>query len=173
MKNLKDNILEKLIINKNSKIKNHSIKSIDKFVEKYQLKDISTTNNVRFGKYRYEFTVDNDVVSEAIKFNIFDRWDSGLYQDQEKFTKEIIQFGKDNLHWSSDISIDIYISDKNEYKYTSHLCIYETEKNIDLIKISYRFDYDRLDIIVKDDDMREEYENWMIQILEYIINKED
>ena len=171
MNKLKEYIQEKLVINKNSKIKNYSTKSINEFVEKYHLKDISTTNNVRFGKYRYEFTVDNDVVSEAIKFNIFDRWDSGSYQDQKKFTEEIEQFGTNNFHWS-DVSVDIFISDKNSYTYTSYLCIYETEKNTDLIKISYRSDYDRLDIIVKDDDMREEYESWMIQILEYIINKD-
>ena len=170
MQNLKDIILERLIIDKTIKSKSSKLsKSIDEFVEKYQLKDTSTPNNLRFGKYLYEFTVDNDVVSEAIQSNIYDRWDLGSYKDQNKFTTEIEQFGKDNFHWSN-VGIDIYI-DKD--KYISYLCIYETNQNTNLIKMLYRSSHNQLDIILKDDDMKREYESWMIQILEYIINKED
>ena len=176
MKKINLYIQEKLVITKDTKekdTKNIFAKSIDEFVEKYQLKDISTTHNIRFGKYRYEFAVDNNIVSEAIQSNIYDRWDSGSWNKQERFTTEIIQFAKKTFNWSSDISIDIFISDKDAYNYTSHLCIFETNKNADLIKMQYRHDYNKLDIFVKDDDMKDEFESWMVQILEYIINKED
>ena len=39
--------------------------------------------------------------------------------------------------------------------------------------MSYRHDYNKLEIIVKDDIIKDEFESWMIQILEYIINKKD
>ena len=44
MKNLKDIIIEKLVITKNSKVKNTSINSEEDFVSKYGLKLINQDN---------------------------------------------------------------------------------------------------------------------------------
>lgn len=165
MKNLKDIISEKLIINKHSKVKKdidvNFINIIDEFIKKYNFKDLLIDSKNYYIKTDHKF-------NKCLKEKIFDTWNKGTKEDQKIFTDEILQYCQMTFNWPENIGIDIYITTDNfSHHEMSSIKIMNTDNYTDIMGFNYKHDTLTLEIIYDDDNYNIK---WILGILEYMYN---
>lgn len=137
MKNLKDTIIEKLVITKDSKVKNTSINSEEDFVSKYGLKLINCDNTSHTYKMSEElankifekFNYNNEKVDNYIKNEL-------NIPDDYQFCGGVLANHKKLIFYFEDLNDDIidsmtfFKNDKTKFIYEPYHINYECYKDM-------------------------------------------
>ena len=169
MNNIKQYIQEKLILNKTIKKNSHKLLNDEEFFLKYELDNLT---DPMIDKNMLIFKANNKI-GKIIKEKIFNLYNSdNKFDQQEKFTKDVENFCKTTFNWSNEIIIDIFASGEHRGG-ISHITISDENEYTDLSKFIYTHQDNIMKIECTDDDMYKEIQKWMINIIDYIISKDE
>ena len=156
---LNNYIMEKLKINKDSKnIKNYC-KTLDSLSEKYKLQFIKSITRNNYNSWSYK-------ISDELNKNIYNKFD---YDDKEKYQqlqKDINDFCRNILHFSTEISADMTSSEN-----TSNVYITDIKRSLSQFEIDHRDNILEFAFYIEDEEY-EQMQEFIIQIFDFIIQYE-
>lgn len=151
--------MEKLKINKDSKnIKNYC-KTLDSLSEKYKLQFIKSITRNNYNSWSYK-------ISDELNKNIYNKFD---YDDKEKYQqlqKDINDFCRNILHFSTEISADMTSSEN-----TSNVYITDIKRSLSQFEIDHRDNILEFAFYIEDEEY-EQMQEFIIQIFDFIIQYE-